>query len=452
MRMSKRRGRTALGAQPAVDANVLVLHHDPLGLRQLTGREKWLGEVLSGRGHKHTQFGLLCAGGDKKALHGTHVDARVALDAQMVGEVGLHVAVEAALQFAHGLLDVEAQLYLDVQPFEAFCKVDVTHLSAQGMIVIVRVAPLREPHLLTHQIHADSGSVGDRQPLAVLVNRDRGLVPVLNGPDDVFGTPCCVATREDARTRSHVGGLVHNRHVPLVELDADVVLDPGEGRVLANRQYDACGGEKDLAGHLLFETALPVGHPIADLERHTLELAVLEDEVLGGVVFDDLYQLLLGVLKLPGRRLEMLPSLATHHLDPDGTEPPRGAAAVHRGVADPDDQDLLLDLGDVSKCHRFQPGDADLDPGCGFLSARNIEVLALGRAAADEDRVETTLLEEGLHRRDVVVEPKVHPNVEDHVNLFVENVGREPELGNVRPHEPAGLPELLEDRALVAER
>ena len=69
--------------------------------------------------------------------------------------------------------------------------------------------------------------------------------------------------------------------------------------------------------------------------------------------------------------------------------PPRRArrpAAIHRRVADADDQDALADFVDVAEGDRFQPVDADVD-AVGFVAAREIEFLAARRAGADEDRV-----------------------------------------------------------------
>ena len=78
--------------------------------------------------------------------------------------------------------------------------------------------------------------LGDRHALAVVVNRDRRLVAVLDRPDDVRRAERRVAAEEHARPRRHERRLVDHRHVPLVELEADVALDPRERVLLADRE------------------------------------------------------------------------------------------------------------------------------------------------------------------------------------------------------------------------
>ena len=74
--------------------------------------------------------------------------------------------------------------------------------------------------------------------------------------------------------------------------------------------------------------------------------------------------------------------------------PPRrraGAAAVHGGIAAADHDDAPADGVHVLEGNGGQPVDADVDVGRGFLAAGNFEVLALGRAGADEHGVEAFL-------------------------------------------------------------
>jgi hypothetical protein len=106
------------------------------------------------------------------------------------------------------------------------------------------------------------------------------------------------------------------------------------------------------------------------------------------VVLDDLDLLLLRVLQLPRRRLEVLPAAPRHHLHVRRAEPLRRAAAVHGRVADADDQHARLDLRDVAEVHGLQEIDADVD-AVAVVPARDVQVLAARRAAADEDGVVT---------------------------------------------------------------
>ena len=130
------------------------------------------------------------------------------------GEHGLDVAVQAALHFARGLLGVEAELHFDVQLLEALDQIDVLHLLARRRIVVVVIAPLADPHLLADQVHALRRPLGDRNALAVVVNRDGRLVAVLHGPDDVLGPhaaspPKKTPGRVDCMVVSSTTGMSH---------------------------------------------------------------------------------------------------------------------------------------------------------------------------------------------------------------------------------------------------
>src|SRR5262249_60498976 len=130
------------------------------------------------------------------------------------------------------------------------------------------------------------------------------------------------------------------------------------------------------------------------VQPHAGEPAPLDDARLGRAVDPDLDALLLGVLELPLGRLEEAARLARHDFDAVGAEPEAGAAAVHGGVADADDEDALADLVDVSEGDRLEPGDADVNVGGAGLAPRELELLALGGARADEHRVEPPVGEE----------------------------------------------------------
>jgi APA family basic amino acid/polyamine antiporter len=67
------------------------------------------------RREPRAQLRLLGIVRDRQAIDRTDVDARVALDAQLGREVGLHVAVQAALHLGGRLRRVEAQFDLDAQ-------------------------------------------------------------------------------------------------------------------------------------------------------------------------------------------------------------------------------------------------------------------------------------------------------------------------------------------------
>jgi hypothetical protein len=63
------------------------------------------------------------------------------------------------------------------------------------------------------------------------------LVAVLDCPDDVLRPEGRVPAEEHAGSRALVGHRVDHRHLPLVELDAEVALDPGERVLLADGEH-----------------------------------------------------------------------------------------------------------------------------------------------------------------------------------------------------------------------
>ena len=157
------------------------------------------------------------------------------------------------------------------------------------------------------------------------------------------------------------------------------------------------------------------------VELHPGQLAVLDDEADRLQVLEDLDLLFLGVLELPRRRLEVLPRLARDDLHVGGAEPLRRAAAVHRRVADADDQDALADRLDVAEVDRLEPLDADEDL-IGVAPPGNLQLLALGRAAADEHGVVFAAVEQRLQAVDRRVVADVHAHVDDVADLFVEDL------------------------------
>src|ERR1019366_9115939 len=101
---------------------------------------------------------------------------------------------------------------------------------------IVVITPLAEPHLLADEVHGVAWALAHRNVLAVVVNGDRGLMGVFDGPDDIFRSPGGIAPEEDPGAGGFEGDLIDFRHVVAVELNAEIALDPGEGIVLADRE------------------------------------------------------------------------------------------------------------------------------------------------------------------------------------------------------------------------
>src|SRR5438067_1912990 len=82
-------GRATLGAQPAMQADVLVLDHDAAGL-QVVGDIQILGQISGGRLQPRAKIGFLAVVGEGDAVHRADVDAGIALDAQRARKHRLH--------------------------------------------------------------------------------------------------------------------------------------------------------------------------------------------------------------------------------------------------------------------------------------------------------------------------------------------------------------------------
>ena len=170
--------------------------------------------------------------------------------------------------------------------FEALDQIDVLHLLARRRVVVVVITPLAETHLLADQVHPRGGRSVTGIALAVVVDRDRRLMAVLDRPDDVLRAPGGVAAEKNAGARGHEGDLVDDRHVPLVEFDPDIALDPREGVLLADGENHVVAGNEDGvdAPVRVFASA----SRLEALELHPRQLAVLDHEALRRVVDDDL--------------------------------------------------------------------------------------------------------------------------------------------------------------------
>ncbi len=168
------------------------------------------------------------------------------------------------------------------------------------------------------------------------------------------------------------------------------------------------------------------------------------------MIDENLDVLFFGVLQLPVGRLEVPAGLAGHDLDVLCAKAQRRSAAIHRRIADPDDQHALADLLDMFEGDRLQPVDADVYT-VAVVASGDLEILAPRRARADEDGIELAAVEQLLHAFDAMIQLQVDAHVGDVADLFVENFGREPETRDVGPHQPARGIERLEDRDVVTE-
>ena len=168
----------------------------------------------------------------------------------------------------------------------------------------------------------------------------------------------------------------------LVELDADVALDPGKGILLADRDQHVVAGDVQvgLAGRhqaapaacrraraATFSNSTPVSRPpswVNSLGTRKLWIGMpscMASSFSQGDAF---------ISAKPLRT-------TTCHLL--AAEAARGAAAVHGGVAAAEHDDAPADLVDMAERDAGQPVDADMDAGGGLRAGRGCR--GRGRAA-----------------------------------------------------------------------
>src|SRR5262249_863699 len=380
------------------------------------------------------------------------VDARVALDAQAIGEHGLHVAVQAALRFLPRGGDVEAELDLGLDVLQRLLDVAPRHLVARIAVDLVVVAPLVDAHLLRHHGDAGRGTLADVFARQDFLDGDRGVMPMRDRPDDVLRPERGVAAEEDVRHGRLHRGLVDHRQAPFVELDAGVALDPREGVLLADRDEHVVALVElvGLAGRDEVAAAFVVVDGLDLLEGHAAEAAIGQLESFGHQVVEDRDAFVHRVLFLPRARLHLVEARPHSDFYIIPSKAPRGAAAVHRGVAAAEHDDALADPAGVAERHRREPVDADVDVLRGLLAAGDVEVAAARRAAADEDGV-VALRQQRLHAVDLAL-LEVHAEVEDVADLLVDHLERQAEARDLRPDHAARARVLVEHGDVVTER
>src|SRR5579864_2789419 len=276
---------------------------------------------------------------------------------------------------------------------------------------------------------------------------------VRHGPDDVLRPERRVAAEEYFRIGRLVRHRIDDRHVPLVEFKADVALDPGESILLTDGDEHVIALHQDVrfAGRYQLAPALGIFLGLDLFEQHAAELAVLVLECLGHHIVVDRDVLMHRVFFFPGRGLHLLETRTDDDLDVLAAQTPRGAAAVHRGVAAAENNDALADAGGMAERDGRQPVDADMDVFGRFLAAGNVEIAAARRAAADEDRV-VILLEQRLQAIDALAEFRLRLKRQDVAALLVQHAFGQAEFGNLRAHHAAGERIGVVDGDVITER
>ncbi|GBF30345.1 hypothetical protein MnTg04_00286 [bacterium MnTg04] len=99
---------------------------------------------------------------------------------------------------------------------------------------------------------------------------------------------------------------------------------------------------------------------------------------------------------------------------------------------------------------RFQPIDSYIYT-VAVVAARDFQVAATRRARTDKYRIEI-LLEQVFHAGDLVTEPQIRAHVHDHVDFFVQHLGRQAKRRDIGAHQATGGIEFFENHNFVAHR
>src|SRR5262249_49360891 len=360
--------------------------------------------------------------GKRDAVHRTNVDAGIAFDAELAGEYGLHVAIEAAFGLFQRQIGIIAELDLRLDIAERDHLVAMRHPKALIERDLVVVAPFMDAHLL-----ACHGDLRGRTHIDVLaaaqpVDGDRGFVTVRDRPDDVLGTERGIATEEHSRVRRAHGLGIDLRHVPFVELDAAIALDPRERILLSDRDKNVVAGKVliGFAGRNELTAAFGIAHRFDLLERDAGQLAMVVGEFLRHQIIENGNVFVDRVLLLPGGRFHLFEARAHDHLNVLAAEPARRAAAIHSGVAAAQHDHTLTDAVDMAERDARQPIDADVDVLGSFLAAGNVKIAPARRAAANKDRV-IVLGEQHFETVNALAAGKFNAEVKDVLAFLVEH-------------------------------
>ena len=238
--------------------------------------------------------------------------------------------------------------------------------------------------------HAAAGARATSVAAAERVDRDRRLVAVRHGPDDVLRPEGRVAAEEDLRAASTAWSSDRPSACPSGRTRCRCRArsrgrrSPGRSRPARRRIRCARPARRSAASWR---------RPLSSMRRRDLleddagEAPAVMREFLGHEVVEDRDALVHRVLLLPGRRLHLLEAGADDDLDVLAAEAARGAAAVHRGVAaaEHDDARPILSIWPKETLESqsmpiWMLAAASLRPGMSRSRPR-------GAPRADEDRV-----------------------------------------------------------------
>ena len=349
-------GRTALGAQAAVQADVLVLHHHAAGLER-AGHVEVLRAVVGRRPQPRRAdpsssplaVKLMQSIGQMstQASHSMH-----SLSANTVCTSQLRQRCASAT----GELRVEAQLDLDLDVLQRDLRLLQRHAEA--------VSPARSRCRSSTRGCPSSARRGSRAAAgacAMSSPRQRRSIeiaaswPCATAQMMFFGPNAASPPKNTPARVDAIVALSTHRHPVLVELDAEVALDPRKRVLLADRDQHVVARE---SGRRARRSAASLRRPLSSCCAATFsnddagQLAVLVRERLRHEVVVDRDALVHRVFLLPRRRLHLVEAGAHDDLHVLAAQAPRAAAAVHRGVAAAEHDDALADLRRCGRTRR----------------------------------------------------------------------------------------------------
>src|SRR5262252_9078484 len=434
-----------------MQANIFVLDHDAPGLQRITDVEvlftieRWSHQAV-------TQLRFAAIFGEGDTIHRADIDAGVAFDTQLPREHRLDIAIEATLGLEIGLLFVEAKFDFDLDVLQRHRCIAPGHFVAEIVRDVVVVAPLVNAHLLADERHAGWRPLVHILAVAQFVDRDCRVMAVGDRPDDVLRSKSGIAAEKYVRQRGLHRLRVDLGHVPAVELDADVTLDPREGVLLTDCDQTIVTRNVSIGLTGWDQVAAPASivFRLDLLEEHPGQTPAFVSELLRHQPVEDRDVFVHRVLFLPGRGFHLVKTAAHDDRDLFAAEPARGTAAIHRGIAAPEHDDAAADFVDMTKRDAGQPVDADMDVIRRLRAAGDVEIAPARRAATDEDCI-PVVAQQRLEAADEFPEMGLHSHVEDQIDLLVSYRFRQAKARDLRPHHAAALCVAVEQHAVIAE-
>src|SRR5689334_1788222 len=295
-----------------MNAYILVFCHDSSGLREIFRYVQGLSEVNGRRREPRAQILFLAIPRDGEALDRANVNAGIALDTAFGGKVRLDVAIEAARHFFGDLVRRETEFHFDGELVEAFFQIDMRHFLASDRRVIIAIAPLADSHFLTDQVHPERRPVRHSISMAIVVDRNGGLMTVLDRPDNILWPKSSVAAEEHAGPGGLICGGIDYGRIPFIEIDSQIAFYPREGVLLTDGQDHVIGGQEYRASCLRIPRA---SIPYELIKLHAFDNAILDDEFFRRMIDKNFNLLLLGILELPGGCFEKFARAPGHDFD-----------------------------------------------------------------------------------------------------------------------------------------